>query len=73
MIAEARALHLLVPVNLRCTFHIRPSVQRTPAARAPVARNRMPSVAEIEVEVEPMLRGRSHETWARARNWASED
>ena len=62
-------MHSLVPVNLRCTFHIRPSVQRTPAE----VRKQMPSVVEIEVTEEPMPRGRSGETWARARNWASED
>ena len=35
----------------------------------------MPSVVDIEVDYveEPMPRGRSHETWTRARGWGSED
>ncbi len=38
-------------------------------------RPRMPSVVDIEVDFvdEPTPRGRSIETWNRARGWTSED
>lgn len=59
-------------MNLRCVFHVSPTVTR---AQATEERKRMPSVVDIEIDVaeEPLPRGRSHETWTRARGWASED
>lgn len=60
-------------MNLRCTFHVTP-MTTTPAATQP-ERPRMPSVFDIEVDFvdDPMPRGRSVETWTRARGWGSED
>jgi len=59
----------LVIMNLRCTFH----VQSTTPTQEP--RAKMPSMIDVEVDYvdEPMPRGRSHETWTRARGWGSED
>lgn len=56
-------------MTLRALFHVSPlSAPREPQ------RPRMPSFVEVEVEYqEERPRGRSHETWARARGWASED
>ena len=56
-------------MNLRCTFH----VQSTTPTQEP--RAKMPSMIDVEVDYvdEPMPRGRSHETWTRARGWGSED
>jgi hypothetical protein len=56
-------------MNLRCTFHVPTTTQ------SQEQRPRMPSVVDIEVDYveEPMPRGRSHETWTRARGWGSED
>lgn len=58
-------------MNLRCTFHVSP-MMTTPAKEE---KPRMPSMVDIEVDYveDPMPRGRSHETWARARGWGSED
>ncbi|MBX3230742.1 MAG: hypothetical protein KIT84_00885 [Labilithrix sp.] len=59
-------------MNLRCTFHVSP-MTATPASQP--ERPRMPSVVDIEVDFvdEPAPRGRSVETWTRARGWGSED
>ncbi|MFO0737360.1 MAG: hypothetical protein U0270_15830 [Labilithrix sp.] len=67
-----RRLHLqVVEMNLRCTFHVSPMT----SSKTQEQRPRMPSVVDIEVDYveEPMPRGRSHETWTRARGWGSED
>ena len=58
-------------MTLRCLFHVSTMPSAT---QAKPVRARMPSVIDVEVEVEaPKPRGRSHETWARARGWSSED
>lgn len=59
-------------MTLRCVFHVSPTTTR---AQASAERERMPSAIDIDVEVtdEPLPRGRSYETWTRARGWASED
>lgn len=58
-------------MNLRSTFHVSPFTTTQPAKQE---RPRMPSVVDIEVEVEEQMpRGRSFETWTRARGWGSED
>jgi hypothetical protein len=58
-------------MNLRCTFHVSPvsNIQAKPE------RKRLPSFAEVDVDFteEQIPRGRSFETWSRARGWASED
>ena len=58
-------------MNLRCVFHVSPAnnVQAQPE------RPRMPSLIDVDIDYvdEPQPRGRSFETWARARGWASED
>ncbi len=61
-------------MNLRCTFHVSPMTTAS-GARAAEQRPRMPSVVDIEVDYveEAMPRGRSYETWSRARGWGSED
>jgi hypothetical protein len=47
----------------------------TTAPATKTERPRMPSVVDIEVDwqPEPMPRGRTAETWQRARGWGSED
>lgn len=59
-------------MNLRCVFHVSPTVT---TAQAKPARPRMPSLLDIDVDFvdEPPPRGRSFETWTRARGWSSED
>jgi hypothetical protein len=59
-------------MNLRCTFHVSPMTTAQPTKPE---RPRMPSVVDIEVDwqPEPMPRGRTAETWQRARGWGSED
>jgi hypothetical protein len=59
-------------MNLRCVFHVSPAV---PNAQAKPERPRMPSLLDLDIDFvdEPEPRGRSFETWARARGWASED
>jgi len=58
-------------MNLRCVFHVSPAATATQKQERP----RMPSVLDIDVDYvdEPRPRGRSFETWSRARGWASED
>lgn len=58
-------------MNLRCVFHVSPVATAQPAA----ARPRMPSLLDVDVEFvdDSRPRGRSFETWTRARCWASED
>lgn len=59
-------------MNLRCVFHLSPTAVSNVQSTA--ERKRMPSVVdEVEVESSPTPRGRSFETWTRARGWASED
>jgi hypothetical protein len=61
-------------MNLRCVFHVSPASTVQPKAEQ---RERLPStespvdLAAIEAQAKP--RGRSFETWSRARGWASED
>lgn len=59
-------------MNLRCVFHVSPAVTNAPAKPE---RQPMPSLVDVEVEFvdDPPPRGRSFETWTRARGWASED
>ncbi|MBX3262420.1 MAG: hypothetical protein KIS78_26995 [Labilithrix sp.] len=59
-------------MNLRCVFHVSPAV--TSAQTKPV-RPRVPSLIDVDVDFvdEPPPRGRSFETWTRARGWSSED
>ena len=63
-------------MNLKCVFHVVPASIRPAVAAPPVTRSRMPSLLDLDIEwvdapLEP--RGTSHETWQRARGWASED
>ena len=57
-------------MNLRCVFHVSPAANSEPKSE----HQRMPSI-DIQVEAidEARPRGRSFETWARARGWVSED
>jgi hypothetical protein len=57
-------------MNLRCVFHVSPIANAQPKQE----RQRHPSVIDAQ-ELKPALRprGRSVETWSRARGWASED
>jgi hypothetical protein len=59
-------------MNLRCVFHVSPAVTNV---QAKPERPRMPSLLDLEIDYvdEPQPRGRSFETWTRARGWASED
>ncbi len=60
-------------MNLRCVFHVSPAVTTAPTKPE---RPAMPSLIDVEVEFvdEPQPRGRSFETWTRARRgWSSED
>ena len=61
-------------MTLKCVFHVSPASIRS-SDQPQVTRARMPSMLDIEVEVDdqPPPRGTSHETWQRARGWASED
>jgi hypothetical protein len=62
-------------MNLKCVFHVpTPTIRTAPKKLEPV-RPRMPSLLDLEVEWvdDPAPRGRSIETWTRARGWASED
>ncbi len=61
-------------MNLKCVFHVTTPTIRT-APKAEPVRPRMPSLLDLEVEWvdDPKPRGRSIETWMRARGWASED
>jgi hypothetical protein len=62
-------------MNLRCVFHVSPVTIRTESSVQPVARPRMPSLLDLDIEWEdePAPRGASIETWRRARGWSSED
>lgn len=59
-------------MNLRCVFHVSPAVT---SAQAKPVRPRVPSLIDVDVDFvdEPPPRGRSFETWTRARGWSSED
>ena len=59
-------------MNIRCVFHVSPTVTNTPLKRES---QRMPTSVDIEVDIadETPPRGRSFETWSRARGWSSED
>jgi hypothetical protein len=71
-------------MNLRCVFHVSPAnnAQAKAERAASVAEGAVPRVSEVvrvseepdatKVE-QPKPRGRSFETWSRARGWASED
>ncbi len=52
-------------------FHISPAQ----TVQAEPERKRMPSLIDVDIDYvdEPEPRGRSFETWTRARGWASED
>lgn len=56
-------------MNLRPIFHVPATIQ------AERSRPRMPSLIDVDIDFvdEPEVRGRSFETWNRARGWASED
>lgn len=58
-------------MNLRSLFRVSPgqTVQAKPEPQ------RVPTLIDVDVEYvdEPQPRGRSFETWTRARGWASED
>lgn len=58
-------------MSLRSLFRVSPIPPAPPKAE----RERMPSVIDVDVEdaYEPQPRGRSFETWTRARGWVSED
>ncbi len=58
-------------MNLRSLFRV--PTQTAPSNES--ARERMPSVIDVDVDFvdDPQPRGRSFETWTRARAWASED
>src|SRR5262249_33275924 len=60
-------------MNLRCVFHVSPAnpAQAKPARSAPAA-SEVVGITEPQAE-QPKPRGRSFETWSRARGWASED
>jgi hypothetical protein len=62
-------------MNLRCVFHIHGGPQASTVTAKPAPRASMPSLLDLDIEFvdEPELRGRSAETWSRARGWASED
>jgi hypothetical protein len=55
-------------MNLRCVFHVR-SASPTEVS----SRERAPSVVDAKASPPEPPRGRSFETWSRARGWASED
>lgn len=59
-------------MNLRCVFHVSPAQTVQASAQE---RKRMPSLIDVDIDYvdEPEPRGRSFETWTRARGWASED
>jgi hypothetical protein len=61
-------------MNLRCVFHVTPAAPAIQAKPQP-ERPRMPSMLDLDVTFvdEPQPRGRSFETWTRARGWSSED
>jgi hypothetical protein len=57
-------------MNLRCVFHVSPAN----ATQTKSEHQRMPSIdVDVDFVEEPQPRGRSFETWARARGWSSED
>ena len=62
-------------MNLKCTFHVSPVVSITRAEQPQAPRARMPSLLDLDIEWvdSPEPRGTGHETWQRARGWASED
>jgi hypothetical protein len=71
--ALQRAWQLEAPtMTLRCIFHVSPAGT---TAQAKPERERMPSMLDIDIDFvdDPQPRGRSFETWTRARGWASED
>jgi hypothetical protein len=58
-------------MNLRCVFHVTPL---PPQAKPLKPEDSPPPADKVEVVQEPPRpRGRSFETWSRARGWASED
>lgn len=58
------------PMSVRCTFH----VSSTAIPQPKPERRSMPSIeVEVDSAEEKKPRGRSFETWTRARGWASED
>lgn len=60
-------------MTLRCIFHVSPTSTRSTQEVRP----RAPSLVDVDVEFDVSddqpVRGRAHETWSRARGWASED
>lgn len=59
-------------MNLRCVFHVSPAM--TTAAQVRRERQPLPT-SDVENEIVDLglPRGRSFETWVRARGWSSED
>ena len=59
-------------MNLRCVFHVSPVTTNN---EIKPERPHMPSLLDVDVDFvdEPQPRGRSFETWTRARGWSSED
>lgn len=60
-------------MNLRCVFHVPTITIQT--AEQKETRARMPSLLDLDItwDDEPRPRGRSFETWNRARGWETED
>lgn len=58
-------------MTLRCVFHVSPAATTAPK----IERRPMLTLIDLDVDYvdEPHPRGRSSETWSRARGWASED
>jgi hypothetical protein len=58
-------------MNLRCVFHVSPA---TRSAQSPPARAAMSTLIDVDIDFvdDAPPRGRSFETWSRARGWASE-
>jgi hypothetical protein len=57
-------------MNVRSLFHVSPMRPVPPKDERPP----MPTLVDIHTDIEdPKPRGRSFETWLRARGWASED
>jgi len=63
--------HPTFAMNVRSLFHVSPLRPVAPKTERP----RLPSVVDVDVDeaAAPRPRGRSFETWVRARGWASED
>jgi hypothetical protein len=62
-------------MNLRCVFHVSPANTAQAKPEVPRASEvvRITETADANKAEQPKPRGRSFETWSRARGWASED